>query len=409
MAFSWPWQKKNSSSMDLLREMLRGNATKSGASVTWRSAMEATTALACARVIAEGLAQVPCKVFLERSDGGRDVAKGHALYNLIHRKPNDLQTSFEFFEQMGLHLVFCGNFFAFKNVVRGQVVELLPFEPGMVTVRKGDNGIGSALEYTVRFSDGKSVKIPAENMWHVRGPSWNGWAGLEGVGLAREAIGLALATEEHGARMFSNGARVGGILTTDGGLKEDQVKMLRESWNDMQGGNENAYKTAVLWGGLKWSPVGMQNDQAQLIEQRKFQVEEICRAFRVMPIMVGYSDKAATYASAEQMFLAHVVHTMGPWYKRIEQSIETNLLTADDAKRGYYVKFVVNSLLRGAAADRGEFYAKALGSGGTQAWITPNEVRALEELNPIAGGDVLPKPTNAPPDKPGGNGNSQPA
>lgn len=409
MAFMWPWQKKNSSSMDLLREMLRGQATKSGSSVTWRSAMEATTALACARVIAEGLAQVPCKVFQERPDGGRDVAKGHAIYKLIHRKPNDLQTSFEFFEQMGLHLVFCGNFFAFKNVVRGQVVELLPFEPGMVTVRKIDNGIGGALEYTVRFADGKSVKIPAENMWHVRGPSWNGWAGLEGVSLAREAIGLALATEEHGARMFSNGARVGGILTTDGGLKDEQVKQLRESWNDMQGGNENAYKTAILWGGLKWSQVGMQNDQAQLIEQRKFQVEEICRAFRVMPIMVGYSDKAATYASAEQMFLAHVVHTMGPWYERIEQSIETNLLTADDAQKGYYVKFVVNSLLRGAAADRGEFYAKALGSGGTQAWITPNEVRALEELNPIPGGDVLPKPTNAPPGKPGGNENPQPA
>lgn len=389
----WPWQRK-ASSIDILRDLLKGNASKSGANVNYQTALEVTTAIACARVIAEGLAQVPFKLFRERPGGGRDVASNHNLYSILHVRPNEWQTSFEFREQMGLHLVFCGNFFAFKNIVNSNVVELLPFEPGTVTVKRDKD---YTLTYEVRLVDGEIIKIPAINMWHVRGPSWNGWTGLDGVKLAREAIGLALATEEHGARLFSNGARVGGVLSTDGQLKEDQVKMIRESWEAVQGGNANAYKTAVLWGGLKWTPIAMQNDQAQLIEQRKFQVEEICRAFRVMPIMVGYSDKTATYASAEQMFLAHVVHTMGPWYARIEQSVDINLLSERDRENGYYSKFVVNGLLRGATKDRAEFYAKALGAGGSPAWMVPNEVRELEDMNPIDGGDALPRVTNIAP------------
>ena len=230
----------------------------------------------------------------------------------------------------------------------------------------------------------------------MRGPSWNTWKGLDGVKLAREAIGLALATEEHGARMFSNGARVGGVLSTDGNLKEDQVKELRDSWEKVQGGTSNAYKTAILWGGLKWDPIATTNEQSQMLEMRRFQVEEICRSFRVMPIMAGFSDKAATYASAEQMFLAHVVHTMGPWYQRVEQSAENNLFTEKELADGYYVKFITNALLRGASKDRAEYFAKALGSGGSPGWMTPNEVRALEEMNPDENGNVLPQASNKP-------------
>lgn len=397
----WPWRRKSAtSSLDLWREIFGGRASNSGANVNWKTALEASTSLACARVIAEGLAQVPCKVMVE-SAGVRAPAREHALYSLLARKPNDWQTSFEFREQMGLHLVLCGNFFAFKNVVRGRVVELLPFEPGQVKVSRGADGV---LAYEVRVGE-LVQQIPAAQMWHVRGPSWNGWMGLEGVHLAREAIGLALATEEHAARSFSNGAALGGILSADGNLTPDQVTLLRKSWEETQGGTANAYKTAILWGGLKWSPRAMENDKAQLIEQRKFQVEEICRMFRVMPIMVGYSDKAATYASAEQMFLAHVVHTLGPWYERIEQSAEVNLLSEQDIRGGHYVKFVANGLLRGAAKDRAEYYAKALGAGGAPSWMTQDEVRALEDMNPM-GGDAarLPVATNVPKPPAGGTG-----
>lgn len=402
----WPWRRKSAtSSLDLFREIYGGRGSKTGAVVNWKTALEASTSLACARVVAEGLAQVPCKLMREQ-DGTRQVAREHELYNILARKPNDWQTSFEFREQMGLHLVFCGNFFAFKNIVRGRVVELLPFDPGQVKVLRGDDG---TLSYEVRIGDRVQL-IPAAQMWHVRGPSWNGWMGLEGVHLAREAIGLALATEEHAARSFSNGATLGGILSADGNLTDDQVKALRKSWEETQGGTANAYKTAILWGGLKWMPRAMDSDKAQLIEQRKFQVEEICRMFRVMPIMVGYSDKSATYASAEQMFLAHVVHTLGPWYERIEQSAEVNLLTEQDVRDGHYVKFVVNGLLRGASKDRSEYYAKALGAGGSPAWMTQDEVRALDDLNPM-GGDAarLPVATNVPTPPTGGTGDDDAA
>lgn len=365
-------------------------SSKSGARVSWQTALQVSTALACARVIAEGLAQVPFKVFQD-VDGKKRVATDHAAYNLLAVRPNEWQTSFELREQIGLHLVFCGGAYIWKNVFRGEVVELLPYEPQNVTVKRS----GWDLQYEVKTDEGKIISIPADQMWHIRGPSWNGWMGLESVKLAREALGLSLATEEHAARMFSNGARVGGVLSTDGSLKPDQVKDLRESWERTQGGNSNAFKTAILWGGLRWSPMGMQNDHAQLVELRRLQVEEVCRALRVMPIMVGATDKTATYASAEQMFLAHVVHTLGPWYGRVEQSADVNLLTESDREKGYYTKFMPQGLMRGAHKDRAEYYAKALGSGGSPAWMTQDEIRALEELNPMGGmAAELPKPTS---------------
>jgi len=365
-------------------------SSKSGARVSWQTALQVSTALACARVIAEGLAQVPFKVFQD-VDGKKRVATDHPAYNLLAVRPNEWQTSFELREQIGLHLVFCGGAYIWKNVFRGEVVELLPYEPQNVTVKRS----GWDLQYEVKTDEGKIIPIPADQMWHIRGPSWNGWMGLESVKLAREALGLSLATEEHAARMFSNGARVGGVLSTDGSLKPDQVKDLRESWERTQGGNSNAFKTAILWGGLRWAPMGMQNDHAQLVELRRLQVEEVCRALRVMPIMVGATDKTATYASAEQMFLAHVVHTLGPWYGRVEQSADVNLLTESDREKGYYTKFMPQGLMRGAHKDRAEYYAKALGSGGSPAWMTQDEIRALEELNPMGGTAAeLPKPTS---------------
>lgn len=375
---------------DILAELKGGSSTKSGARVDWKMALQITTALACARVIAEGLSQVPFKLY--RKDGqSRLQATEHPAFDLIATKPNDWQTSFEMREQLALHLVFAGRAYVWKHRVGNKLIELLPFEPSCVTVTRK----GWELTYTVTTDTGERIPIPASEIWHLRGPSWNGWEGLDAVKLIREALGLALATEEHSARQFSNGATLGGILTTDKDLKEDQVKMLRESWDRTQGGVINAFRTAILWGGIKWLPRAQQNDQAQLIEQRRFQVEEICRAFRVMPIMVGSADKAATYASAEQMFLAHVIHTLGPWYSRIEQSADANLLTEQDRAAGLYHKFMPQALMRGAHKDRAEYFAKALGAGGSPAWMTQDEVRELDELNPMGGAAAgLREPSN---------------
>jgi len=380
---SFSWGRKNAvTTADLYKELLSRASTKSGVAITTKTALQASVAICCARVIAEGLAQVPFKLYKTRAAGGMDVAGDHAISELISLKPNDFQTSFEFREQMGLHLAFKGRFYAYKvRGLRGEILELLPYEPDMVRLVRD----GWEVSYEVLTTKGVILKVPAEDMWHVKGISWDGFNGLEGIKLAREAIGLALATEEHGSRMFSNGAKVGGVLSTEKTLDAEQLKLLKSSWVETQEGTENAYKTAVMFGGLTWSPMAMTGVDSQHLEQRRFQVEEVCRFFRVLPIMVMQSDKAATYASSEQMFLAHVVHTLMPWYSRIEQSATVNLLTAAERKLGYYTKFTVQALLRGASAARAEFYAKALGAGGTQPYMTVDEVREFEEMNPMGG------------------------
>lgn len=387
-------EQKSGSMESVLREFLGGGShSKAGVPINWKTALECVTVLACVRVIVEGIAQVPWKLYRALPDGTRGPATDHGLYDLLHRKPNAWQTSFEFREQIGLHLCLARNAYVFKNIVRGRIVELLPLRPDQVRPRQDPDTREIVYDYAP--DKGPRQTIPAANIWHLRGLSWDGLEGIDGVRLAREAIGLAVATEDHASRMFSNGARVSGVLTTDAVLKDDQVKTLRQSWNDTYAGLNNAGKTAILWGGLKFSPVALQADQAQMIETRRFQVEQICAAYRVLPIMVGYTDKTSTYASAEQMFLAHVVHTLGPWYERIDQSADVNLLTDADRRAGYYSHFIVAGLLRGAHKDRAEYYAKALGAGGSPAWMTQDEVRGLEELNPKGGdADRLPVPTN---------------
>jgi len=401
------WRFANSAdSLDILR-ILRGTANaKSGAVVNHRTALQATTSLACARVIAEGIAQVPFK-HMKYDGTNRIPLTGSSLYRVLHDAPNEWMSAYDFREMMGIHLVFAGGFYAFINRVRGEVVELLPFEPGDVTVKRD----GWKLSYEVRMKDGgKPQQIPAANMWHIRGPSWNGWMGLDGVKMVREAIGLALATEEHGAIVFKNGGQTTGILSTDQQLSPQKAKELRESWQEHQAG-DNRFKIAVLWGGMTHTSTANTNEQTQFLQTRGFQVEEICRGFRVLPIMVGHSDKAQTYATAEQMFIAHVTFTLMPWGVRIEKSANLNLLNEKQRKAGEYTHFMFNGLLRGASKDRSEFYAKALGSGGSPAWMTQDEVRDLEEMNPFGGNAaLLREPSNAgdtiPSEQEGDDGNA---
>lgn len=393
--FNWlPWRKKDVSySDDSLPEVLKsvfggGAISKSGASVNWTSALQVSTVLACARVIAEGLAQVPLKIFREQ---GRErlPAKDHSLYTVLHRKPNPWMTSFELRETMGLHAVLTGNAFAFISRVgrEGRVAELIPLEPGNVTVVRAAD---FSVSYHVRGKDGERREFPAEAIWHWKGPSWSGATGLDAVKLAREAIGLALSTEEHHARLHANGARSSGVLAVEGTLSEAQYKQLKDFIEKNHQGATNAWRTMILDRNAKWLPTAVTGVDSQHLETRRFQIEEICRAFRVMPIMVGYSDKASTYASAEQMFLAHVVHTLSPWYERIEQSIDCRLLSDADLDGGYYAKFVVAGLLRGALKDTAEYLSKLT----TNGILTRNEAREKLEYNPLDGLDEPLTPSN---------------
>lgn len=351
---------------------------KSGIPVNWKTALQCATALACSHVISNGLSQVPFRLF-RKTGRERLPATDHPLYDLFEVGPNNWQTGVEFRKTMGMHLIFFNQAFFAINRYRGEIAELLPFEPQRVTVVR-DNW---KLSYETYLDNGTKQEIPAANMWHVRGVSWNTWSGLDGVYLAREALGLAMATEEHGARIFSNGARPGGILSTDSSPGPEKIKEMKKYYDENYAGNENAFKTLILWGGMKWAPMASPNDEAQFLETRKFQVEEVCRAFNVNPIMVFYSDKIATYASAEQMFIAHVVHCLSPWYSLIESSANKYLLTPKERKAGYYFKFIANGLMRGSAKDRAEFY-KTMFMIHT---LNPNEIREFEEMNPWEGGD----------------------
>lgn len=372
-----PWRSKSAGSYDILRELLGRRTSSTGKVVSVKTAVEVATVFACLRVIGEGIAQVPLKLLQESADGKTRVpAKDHPLYELLECRPNEWQTSFEYREMLSMHAVLCGNAFSFINRSnRAGIMELIPFEPGNVTVKRADDW---TLSYDVRGQDGQVKTFPAKAIWHVKGPSWSSWMGLEAVQIAREAIGLTMAVEESQARMHKNGVRVSGTYSVEGTLKDDQYKVLKKWVDDNHAGPEKVGSAMVMDRGAKWLPMTMTGLDAQTIETRRYQVEEICRFFRVNPIMVGAESKNTTYASAEQMFLAHVVHCLAPWYMRLEQSIDANLLTEKDRADGIYSCFIDEGLLRGSMTNKKDVILGYVNGG----LMTANEGRAKLDMNP---------------------------
>lgn len=389
-----PWRRKSAStSHNLFLEIFGSKRSKSGEPVDFRAAIRCATALACARVIANGIAQVPLKLFQEdETTGAKTPARGHPLYRVLHRRPNPWQTSFELRETLGLHLALAGRAYCYRTIVRGVTLELIPFEPNKVRTALADDGI--TLRYFVMGKDGIEREFAAGLIWHLKGPSWSGWEGIDAMEMAREAVGLAIATESAHSELHRNGVRPSGVYSVEGTLNPQQHKDLRKFLADNYAGDKNGLPM-VVDRGAKWLTQALSGVDAQHLETRRFQVEEVCRAMGVMPIMVFQSDKATTYASAEAMFQAHAIHTMAPWWERIEQSIDVNLLSEADDRAGIYAKFMGQGLLRGSMKDRADYFAKALGSGGSPAWMTQDEVRKLEEMNPMGGAAAkLPIATN---------------
>lgn len=376
------------SSRDLLRIMSRGSMSRAGERVSWEKALQVTTMLACTRVIAEDVAQIPWKLL---EDGpGEMERRDHPVYDLIYRRPNSWQTSFEFRETLMFHVVLGGNAFTQKMRVGigRRLAALEPFEPGYMRVEQDEN---KRLRYFHRpEGSGSEREYPAEDVWHVRGPSWNSWLGLDITRLAREAIGLSLATESAHSDLHKGGARVSGIYTVKPQLSREKFEQLAAWMDQYRAGGPREGETLLLDNEAKFEKTQMSGVDAEHLATRRYQVEEICRAMRVMPIMVGQADKTATYASAEQMFQAHVRHTLMPWFERLEQSADVNLLTDEERAAGLTTKFNPDALMRGTSKDRGDYYSKALGAGGTPAWMTQDEVRKRENLSPRGGeADVL--------------------
>ncbi|MGO4304200.1 phage portal protein [Cupriavidus sp. RAF12] len=373
-----------------------GSKSKAGPSVNRDTVFRVSAAFACMRAISQGCAQVPFKLLQDYEQDGlsrKRAAVDHDLYDLIDAQPNGWQTSFEFMESLALHASL-GNAYVFKNIYRGKVGEMFLLNPSSVTAEQKADW---SIKYKVRGKDGGVVEIDPSLIWHVRGPSWDGFLGLDVLHIAREALGLSMSLEESHASLHANGVRPAGLYSVDGTLNPEQHKQLTK-WLKEQAGADNAGAPLVLDRSAKWLSLSMTGMDAQHIETRNLEIEEVCRFFGILPIVIGYTgDKANTYASAEAMFDAHKVLSLNPWWTRIQRSANVNLLTRDERKKGFYFKFIANGLLRASAKDRAEYYAKALGSGGSPAWMTQDEIRALEDLDPM-GGDAanLPPLINKP-------------
>jgi len=398
--------RKSASSFDVLAEIARrtGAISISGKNINHKTALQVATVFACCRVIGEGVAQVPLKLMKESKDGkSRMPDREHPLFSILAYRPNNWQTSFEYREMVAWHVALCGNAYSFINRVGGKVAELIPFSPNCVTPKRDAKTL--ALSYEVRADDGQVMRFPAEAIWHLKGASWDSWQGLEAMKLAREAIGLSITSEESVSRLHTNGVRPSGVYSVEGTLKDDQYKALAKWIDDHVAGTQNVGKPMILDRAAKWFNTQMTGVDAQTLETRRFQIEEVCRFMRVMPIMVGYSDKATTYASSEQMFLAHVVHTLAPWYERIEQSINAVLLTDKDRANGLYANFVEEGLLRGSMKETKDTLLGYVNGG----LMTPNEGRAKLDLNPDAdeASDKLRIPANIVGAVPATNDNAQ--
>ncbi len=368
----------------------QGRMSKSGVNVSPETAMRVSAVYACVNIIAQSVAQLPLIVY-ERSEDGRtkDRLTDHPLAKLLKR-PNFWQTPYEFWSMMIGHVALRGNAYAIKNIVRGQTRELIPVHPNRVQVIQT-----AELKLIYKFTDkgGKVFDLAQERILHLKGLSWNGFTGISPIEQARESIGLSLATEQHGAALFKNGAQPGLILMHPGTLKPDARKNIKKSWDERFTG-ENAFGTAVLEEGLKPETVGMTSEDAQFIETRKYQAVDIARFWNVPPHKIAILDRA-TFSNIEEQNIDFVVDTLMPYTVNAQQVIMRDLLLPGERQK-VFVEFLLDGLLRGNSKARGEFYKKAITCG----WMTRNEVRAAENLNPIDGLDEILVPMNMAPEEP---------
>ena len=350
--------------------------------------MQMTAVYSCVRILAEAIAGLPLHLYRYTDSGGKEKATDHPLYLLLHDEPNPEMSSFVFRETLMTHLLLWGN--AYAQIIRngkGEVMALYPLMPNKMSVERDENG---QLYYTYTRSaeeaktaeTGRVILLP-KDVLHIPGLGFDGLVGYSPIAMAKNAIGLAIATEEYGAKFFANGAAPSGVLEHPGTIKDPQ--RVREAWQSQFGGSSNSGKIAVLEEGMKYTPISISPEQAQFLETRKFQINEIARIFRVPPHMVGDLEKSS-FSNIEQQSLEFVKYTLDPWVVRWEQSIARSLLSENEKKQ-YFVKFNLEGLLRGDYASRMNGYATARQNG----WMSANDIRELENLDRIPaeeGGDL---------------------
>lgn len=354
-------------------------STTSGKTVNERTALQTTAVYACVRILSETLASLPLHMY-RHTDSGKEKAVSNPLYRLLHDEPNPEMTSFVFRETLMSHLLLWGN--AYSQIIRdgrGKVVALYPLLPDKMEVDRADNG---ELFYEYQSDKGKVI-LRKEEVLHILGLGFDGIKGQSPIAMAKNAIGMAIATEEYGAKFFANGANPGGVLEHPGVVKDP--KRVRDSWNAVYQGSSNAHRVAVLEEGMKFTPIGIPPEQAQFIATRKFQLNEIARIFRIPPHMIGDLEKSS-FSNIEQQSLEFVKYSLEPWVVRWEMALQKALLNQSE-KEEYFIKFNVDGLLRGDYQSRMGGYAV----GRQNGWLSANDIRELEDLNRIPeelGGDL---------------------
>jgi HK97 family phage portal protein len=335
--------------------------------------MQTSAVYACVRILAEAVASLPLHIFERDGTGGKTVNTEHPLYALLHDAPNEEMTSFVFRETLMSHLLLWGN--AYAQIVRdgrGIPLALYPLLPGKMEVDRPNNG---DLIYTYS-ADGGQVKLGRDSILHIPGLGFDGLIGYSPIAMAKNAVGMSIATEEYGASFFSNGANPGGVLEHPAVVKD--IQRVKDSWNSQYQGSGNASKLEILEEGMKFHQIGIPPEQAQFLETRKFQINEIARIFRVPPHMVGDLEKSS-FSNIEQQSLEFVKYTLDPWVVRWEQSLTQSLLLPDE-KKTVLIRFNLDGLLRGDYQSRMEGYSVGIQNG----FMSVNDVRALEDMNLLA-------------------------
>lgn len=380
-------KKTPKNSLSTSKNFFWGSST-SGTFVNENTAMQTAAVYACVRVISEAIASLPLHVYRYEENGSK-LLPGHSLYNILHNAPNPEMTSFVFRETLMSHLLLWGN--AYAQIIRdggGRVLALYPLLPNKTDVWRGPDG---QIYYTYWRNTDESrpneksggVTLSKDDVLHISGLSFDGLVGYSPIALTKNAVGMAIATEDYGASFFANNANPGGILEHPGTLKNpDQI---RAAWEMLYKGGNKAHRIAVLEEGLKFHPISVPPEEAQFLETRKFQLDEIARIFRIPPHMVGDLEKSS-FSNIEQQSLEFVKYTLDPWVVRWEQTMNQSLLLPSE-KASVFIKFNLDGLLRGDYATRMNGYA----IGRQNGWLSANDIRRLENMNEITpeeGGDL---------------------
>lgn len=373
-----------------LAEMLSEERSATGRTVSAEKSLLNPTVFSCVRLIAESVGMLPLIVYRKLARG-KERATEHPLYTVLHDLPNPELTALELFENLAGHIALWGNAFCEIELDgAGRRRALWPLRPDRMSVDVTDD---NERVYVYTLPDGTPKPLPRWKVWHIRGWGTDAWLGKSPVAMAREAIGLALATEEYGARFFGNDSRPGGILTHPGKLSPEAASRLKKGWEEGHRGLSNAQRVAVLEEGITWTQIGIAPEDAQFLETRKFQEIQICQIYRVPPHMIGIVDRSTSWGTGiGQQTQAYVTFGLGPYLKRISQTVFRDLLTREERSQ-YFAEHLSAALVVNDLITRSNAYNIARNGG----WMSVNDIREAENLNPVDGGDGYLQPLNMAP------------